>query len=183
MNGQSAFTNGVRRVGAALLALGLALGLVETVFPQVQIPLVGLLLSALSLLSFLIHEAGHAVFGLLGTFIGVLGGTLAQMLFPLAVGALAYTRRQPVWAFFIFWLGQGLTEISRYMGDARAQQLPLFAPQTAFGGAAPTHDWAYLLGTLGLLPFDHVLAALVYAAGLLVMALALAGCVLVVLKR
>jgi hypothetical protein len=174
---------GLRRMGAVLLALGLALGLVETVFPQVQIPLIGLLLSALSLLSFLIHEAGHPLFGLLGAFIGALGGTLAQLLFPLGVGALAFSRRQLVWTFFIFWAGQGLTEISRYIGDARAQQLPLFAPQTVFGGASPTHDWNYLLGALGLLPYDHVLAAVVFAAGLLLMALAVAGCMWAGLKR
>ena len=101
----------------------------------------------------------------------------------MAVGALAIYRRQVVGAFFIFWLGQGLTEIARYIGDARAQQLPLFAPQTAFGGAAPTHDWNYLLGALGLLSFDHVLAVLVYALGLLVMLIALGGCILAVVRR
>ncbi len=183
MNARSGLANGAWRVGAALMALGLTLGLLETVFPEVQIPLIGLLLSALSLLSFLIHEAGHQVFGLMGQFIGVLGGTLAQILFPLAVGALAFYRRQLVWTFFIFWLGQGLTEISRYIGDARAQQLPLFTPQTAFGGPAAIHDWNYILGTLGLLPFDRVLAALVFAAGLLVMAAAVGGCVLAVVRR
>jgi hypothetical protein len=171
------------RVGAGLLGLGLALGMAQTVFPQVQIPLIGLLLSALSLLSFLIHEAGHQVFGLLGQFMGILGGTLAQVFFPLAVGALAFYRRRLVWTFFIFWLGQGLMEISRYIGDARAQQLQLFAPQTAFGGPPAIHDWNYLLGALGLLPFDHALAALVYLIGLLVMAVALGGCVLGVLRR
>ena len=123
MSSYRGLTTWARRAGAALLALGLALGLVETVFPQVQIPLIGPLLSALSLLSFLIHEAGHGVFGWLGQFIGFLGGTLAQILFPLAVGALAIYRRQVVGAFFIFWLGQGLTEIARYIGDARAQRI------------------------------------------------------------
>jgi hypothetical protein len=174
---------GLRRAGAALLGVGLALGFVETVFPQVQIPLIGLLLSALSLLSFLIHEVGHPLFGLLGAFLGALGGTLAQLLFPLGVGALAFSRRQLIWTFFIFWAGQGLTEISRYIGDARAQQLHLFAPLTVFGGPSPTHDWNYLLGVLGLLPFDRVLAALAYAAGLLVMALAVAGCAWAVIKQ
>lgn len=168
--------DGLRRAGAGLLALGLGLGLVQTVFPQVQIPLIGLLLSALSLLGFLIHEAGHPLFGLLGTFLGVLGGTLAQMLFPLAVGLLAYYRRRLVWTFFIFWLGQGLTEIARYIADARAQQLKLFAPQTAFGGAAPVHDWNYLLGQLGLLPADQVLGALVFGVGVVVMLAAVGGC-------
>ena len=33
---------------------------------------------------FLIHEAGHPIFGIFGEFIGVAGGSLLQVLVPLA---------------------------------------------------------------------------------------------------
>jgi hypothetical protein len=159
------------------MALFLILAAVTTFFPKIQLFPVNLLLSALSLLSFVIHEAGHIVFGLLGTFIGVLGGTLAQLLFPATVGALAWYRRRRVTAmFFAFWIGQGLTEIARYIGDARSQQLQLFSPQTAFGGGSPLHDWNYLLGTLHLLSFDQIIAGLVTGLGILVMLAAILYC-------
>jgi hypothetical protein len=169
----------LQRISAAGMAIFLSLAILETIFPSIQVPLVNLLLAALSLLSFLIHEAGHPIFGLLGFFIGALGGTLAQVLFPLGVGCLAFWQKRPITAmFFAFWLGRGLTEISTYIGDARSQSLPLFSPQSAFGGPEPIHDWHYLLGTLGLLPFDHWIAGGVYGLGVLIMAFALAYCCL-----
>jgi hypothetical protein len=165
------------------MMLFLILATMTTLFSQIQIFPINLLLSALSLLSFVIHEVGHPVFGLLGTFIGVLGGTLAQLLFPFTVGTLAWVRRQRVSAmFFAFWVGQGLTEISRYIGDARSQQLKLFSPQTVFSGEAPLHDWTYLLGALNLLPFDHIIAGLVYGLGVVVMLAAILYCLKVAIR-
>ncbi len=52
-----------------------------------------------------------------------------------------------------------------YIRDARGQLLPLV------GGGE--HDWAYLLGRLGLLRFDEQIASAVSFAGILVFAAAI----------
>ncbi len=175
----------MRRVGSGLMAVFLFGGLLQALFPQLHVPIIELVLSALSMLTFLIHEAGHSVFGLLGQFMGALGGTLAQLLFPLLVSLVGLSRpRERVTAlFFVFWLGLSLMDVSRYIGDARSQQLKLFSPQALLDGAAPIHDWHYLLGQVGLLPYDHVLAAGVYGLGLLVMLAALAAALLLAAGR
>jgi hypothetical protein len=52
-----------------------------------------------------------------------------------------------------------------YIKDARAQQLPLV------GGGE--HDWATLLGELGLLPRDQAIGGAVYLAGVLIYVIAI----------
>jgi hypothetical protein len=51
--------------------------------------------------------------------------------------------------------------IAVYVGDARSQALPLVSP---FPGEI-VHDWNYLLGTLGLLESDAIIARLVRTMG------------------
>ena len=94
-----------------------------------------------------IHETGHIIFTPFGEFMHFLGGTLLQLIFPLAF--VLYFLRQgdrhaatvPLW-----WLGQNCWNIARYVADARAQELPLV------GGGI--HDWNFLLGRMGLLSQD-----------------------------
>ena len=100
----------------------------------------------------LFHESGHPIFGLLGwEVLGILGGTLMQLLVPLLVGASFWRKRQPVgFAFALVWTGENLWNIARYMADARAQVLPLV------GGGE--HDWATLFGRWGCLGSDLAIA-------------------------
>jgi hypothetical protein len=107
-----------------------------------------------------IHETGHLVFAPFGEFVGFLGGTLFQLLFPLLF-YLYFRRQQDRFAasVILWWVAQNLWNVSVYMADARAQRLPLV------GGGE--HDWAYLLGRMGLLEHDQTLANLVQFAGLL----------------
>lgn len=105
-----------------------------------------------------IHETGHLVFAPFGEFVGFLGGTLLQLLFPLLfVGYFA--RQGDRFAAFVvtWWVAQNLWNVSVYVADARAMSLPLV------GGGV--HDWAYLLGSLGMLEQDHVLSRLIHLAG------------------
>ena len=108
-----------------------------------------------------IHETGHLVFGVGGEFLGLLGGTLAQLLIPLAFVVALWRQGDrhgasvPLW-----WLGQNCWNIAVYVGDARAQELPLV------GGGE--HDWALLLGQAGLLHRDLELSRAVAATGLLI---------------
>ena len=107
------------------------------------------------------HEAGHPIFGLFGEFIGILGGSLMQLLIPAIVVGYFFFHQQPYsGAVSLFWLAQSLFNVSVYVRDARAQALPLL------GGEDTLHDWHFLLGRLHLLKWDLALGNLVYLAGL-----------------
>ena len=110
-----------------------------------------------------IHETGHLVFGPFGEFIGVLGGTLLQLLFPLSF-VWYFWRRQDRHAATVagWWVAQNLWNIARYVQDAQAQDLPLVG--------SGEHDWTYLLGEVGLLEHDQVVGQLVRVTGMLVFA-------------
>jgi len=108
-----------------------------------------------------IHETGHLVFGPFGEFLGYLGGTLLQLLFP-TVFAWYFFRRGDRHAATVaaWWVAQNCWNIAVYVQDARAQELPLV------GGGE--HDWTYLLSELGLLQHDQTVGQLVRVAGLLI---------------
>lgn len=112
----------------------------------------------------LFHEAGHVLFLFAGRFVHMLGGTLGQLLIPTTV-LIAFLRRSDFFgAFFaVWWIGQNLSEVSLYVGDARTQQIPLI------GGE---HDWAYLLSELSLLQYDTVIARVIWISGIVLMAVA-----------
>lgn len=107
-----------------------------------------------------IHEIGHVVFTGAGELMHFLGGTLLQCAAPVAAGVMLW--RQHDWfgmAFAGTWLGTNLHGVAIYMGDARAQSLPL----VSLGTGEAMHDWAYLLGRFGLLQQDRFLAGCVRA--------------------
>ena len=107
-----------------------------------------------------IHEAGHPLFGVFGEFVGFLGGTLMQLLMP-SLFVWYFTRRGDRHAATValWWVAQNLWNVSVYVKDARAEELPLV------GGGE--HDWNYLLGRLGLLGQDQLLGEAVRFAGVL----------------
>ncbi len=112
----------------------------------------------------LLHEAGHPVFGFFGEFVTALGGTLMQLLFPLAfVVHFARSGQGFGAAVALAWLGESLFNVARYAADARARLLPLV------GGDGTQHDWAYLLARLGLLESDQAVAQALRAAGSLLL--------------
>ena len=107
-----------------------------------------------------IHEAGHPLFGIFGEFIGFAGGTVMQLLVP-AVFLGYFWRRADRHAatVMLWWIAQNFWNVARYIGDARTQDLPLV------GGGE--HDWAYLLGELGLLRQDRAISEAVHFVGVL----------------
>ncbi len=108
-----------------------------------------------------IHETGHLVFGPFGMFIGFLGGTLFQLIVPVAFVAYFLKEGDKYASSIVFWwVAQNLWNISVYVKDARSQVLPLV------GGGE--HDWAYLLGELGLLARDQNLGEMIRFFGVLV---------------
>ncbi len=100
-----------------------------------------------------IHESGHLLFGILGNTMSLYGGTLMQFVFPLAVTWHFLRLQQPLSAAVgVAWGLQNIQYVAFYLGDARAQQLPLV------GGGE--HDWFNILGRWGLLHWDTRLATL-----------------------
>jgi len=115
------------------------------------------------------HEAGHIVFRLFGDFMGVLGGSLMQVLIPV-VCLVAFLKRGDAFAasFALWWTGQNFIDMAPYINDARAQQLMLLGGVT--GQDVPGyHDWNNILGRLNLLHLDHTLANASHAIGSLLM--------------
>jgi hypothetical protein len=117
-----------------------------------------------------IHEAGHVLLAPFGEFIAVAGGTILQLLVPVAFALYFACTGQRYAAFIVlFWIAQSLHNVAIYMGDARAQLLPLV------GGEYVIHDWAYMLSRLGLLQEDRALADAVKATAALAWFAALGG--------
>ena len=115
-----------------------------------------------------IHETGHLVFGFGGETLMLLGGTLFQLIVPAAfVVALwragdRHGATVPLW-----WMGQNCWNISVYVRDARAQELPLV------GGGE--HDWAVLLANWDRLNQDVALANAVHLVGVVLYLAAIVG--------
>jgi len=114
----------------------------------------------------LFHEAGHVFFGIFGRTLHFLGGTLGQLVFPVAT-ALHFERRGQRFdaAVCVLWLGESLMYAGAYVADAERRALPLVNDGI--------HDWWWLLGQAGLLPYAegfgtavHLLASAVVVAAL-----------------
>jgi hypothetical protein len=115
------------------------------------------------------HEAGHIILSPFGDFMGVLGGSLFQILIP-AICMGAFLKQSDVFgaSISLWWIGQNFIDCAPYINDARAQVLVLLGGVT--GQDAPGyHDWNNILGTLGLLKLDHVIANISHWFGILLM--------------
>ncbi len=99
-----------------------------------------------------IHEAGHFFFGWFGYTVGILGGTLGELLVPLLLATYFFWHRQTTGAAFAaFWFFENFLYIGTYMADARTLALPLVG--------SGEHDWEILFGQWGLLVHDHAIGA------------------------
>ncbi len=139
---------------------------IQVLFPDLTLPFIGVVVAAMAMVDFVVHEMGHVIFSFFGEFITVLGGTLAQIFLPSVCLFLTMRRRQWFYiSLFGFWLGQSVIQISKYISDARAQQLELFSPGTILGSTEPIHDWHYLLDKTGLLWADQIIGGMVFLLG------------------
>ena len=118
------------------------------------------------------HEAGHVIFGLFGEWIGVLGGTLGQLLMPALLGvALLVRNRDPFGAAIGLWfVGVSLLDVAPYMYDARDPQLMLLTGTT---GESGPHDWIYLFSSLGWLAKAQTIGTATHRLGAFVVLLAI----------
>lgn len=105
-----------------------------------------------------IHEGGHLQFGWLGQTLGVLGGTILQLLVPLVLSVyFAHERRPTGAAFAAFFYFENYLNMGVYMADARAHALEYV---TIGDGESVEHDRFYILSRLGLLERDTLIGGL-----------------------
>lgn len=99
----------------------------------------------------IVHEAGHTFFGLLGNrFLTILGGSLFQVLLPLAIVLFFWINRKYIGLQFSFLLlGFSWLDVASYAADASARQLPLIG-----GLGKESHDWYNLLARMNALEYD-----------------------------
>lgn len=93
-----------------------------------------------------VHEAGHLFLSPFGETMGVLGGTVFQLAFPLLFTLyFAYHGQKYSAGIVLFWLSESLNNVSVYASDALTQNLPLL------GGEGSIHDWNWILFNFGML--------------------------------
>ncbi|MBI1933361.1 MAG: hypothetical protein HYS24_12575 [Ignavibacteriales bacterium] len=99
----------------------------------------------------LIHEGGHGIFKIFGSFIYTLGGSLMQILMAGLFIFYFYINKKMLGVqFSLIFLSENLFNISKYAADAQARKLPLL------GGNKVYHDWHFLLSKMNILQYDQI---------------------------
>jgi hypothetical protein len=125
--------------------------------------------SFLHTISLPFHEAGHILFGPFGEFFTALGGSLMQIIVPVACW-IAFATSSPnpfAMAVMCWWTGQNLLDVAIYVNDARSLNLVLLGGYT--GAEVEGHDWERILGLTGLSTHDHQIAWTVHVVGAIMM--------------
>ncbi len=126
-------------------------------------------------LNLAIHEAGHVVFSPFGETMHWMGGTLLQLLVPLAFcGYFLKEGDEHGASVALWWVGENCWNIATYIRDAEAMELPLV------GGGE--HDWNTMLTAWGLMGSYVRIADLVHLAGTALFAIAVAWGAVTVLR-
>jgi hypothetical protein len=163
MHTPRAASQGVSWSRAALL-----LGLVAWTVSLLRTPLPALGRSFLHLINLVFHEAGHIVFAPFGAFMMTLGGSLLQVIVPLACAWAFFFQQEDRFgaAVCIWWAGESLLDLAPYIDDARSLQLMLLGGPAA---EVEGHDWEAILLSLGWLHLDHMIASVAWWSGAAVM--------------
>ncbi len=114
----------------------------------------------------IIHEAGHFFFRPLGDMLYFMGGTIFQVLFPLAVAVVVWLRWRDHTVYPLFLVGWALVNGAVYITDAPFRLLRLI-------GRGTLHDWHHVLLNLNMLDDAVIIGAWVNLAGVAVMIIAL----------
>ncbi|PIQ98102.1 MAG: hypothetical protein COV67_00715 [Nitrospinae bacterium CG11_big_fil_rev_8_21_14_0_20_56_8] len=104
------------------------------------------------------HEAGHVLFGMFGNeTLGILGGSLGQLMIPLLAAGAFYMKRDAAgFSFGLFWFFESLLDVALYMADARLLELELIG-----GLGMEAHDWRNLFNRWDLWNWDGIIVAVV----------------------
>lgn len=119
------------------------------------------------------HEFGHILFRPFGEFMMLLGGSLFQVMLPLALGGYFLVKNRDPFAaaLMLWWAAGGILDTAPYVYDAWKPQHVLLTGRTGDSGA---HDFIDVLGDLGVLHQAQPIGRAVHAFGAAVMMLALA---------
>lgn len=110
-----------------------------------------------------VHEGGHLLFRWFGPTLCLWGGTILQWLVPLLLAAYFFRERQlAAFVFCLFFFFENWLYTATYMADARAMVLPLV---TTGDPDYVEHDWNTIFTSLGVLPYDARIAAVVRFLG------------------
>ena len=106
-----------------------------------------------------------------GRFMAILGGSLFQVLMPLALMAAFVLKQRDAFgaSVMLWWAGQSLVDLSPYIADAVDRGLPLVG-----GAGEDSHDWGNLLTMMHLLGHTQAIARICFALGVLAMIAGLA---------
>lgn len=154
--------------GRAILLIALSAWGLSFIFSSVESNYAGT--SFLHFVNLPFHEAGHIIFRLFGRFLTVLGGSLMQVLIPvICLGTFLLKTRDPFAASVgLWWTGESLLDLAPYINDARALKLMLLGGVTG-ADVDDYHDWEYILGKLGMLSCDHIIAKAAHLFGSILM--------------
>ena len=122
------------------------------------------------------HEAGHVLFSLFGELLYTAGGSIFQILLPLLL-MLPFLRKSDFFSanIMLWWAGENMIGVGRYIADARAQQLELL------GGE---HDWALILSRWpSKMRYDVLIGEIVRDVGITLMFLAIGFCVWLIIRK
>lgn len=92
----------------------------------------------MDLINLYIHEAGHLLSRVFGMGIGILGGSLLQLLLPLALVIVTLRESSRGMPYAMFWAGESFVNVAVYVADARYKNLRLIREGLV-------HDWNWLL--------------------------------------
>lgn len=108
-----------------------------------------------------IHEAGHYIFFIFGTFVSIAGGSFMQLLMPtLFAFSFFGTEQNLSGSLMMYWLAINFFNVGQYAADAVSMNLSLL------GGGNAIHDWNYMLSTLGFLAGTKIVAGIIYFFGI-----------------
>jgi hypothetical protein len=116
-----------------------------------------------------IHELGHLLTYVFPEIITAVAGSAFQVLVPvgLAVGFWFGLRDRMAAGLCLAWAGSSAQQVAVHVADAPYQRLPLI------GGE---HDWAFILGRLGMLDGAEGVATAVRGLGLVLLLAGMAAC-------
>ena len=115
------------------------------------------------LLLLYIHEAGHLLFSIFGTAMMIMGGSLMQILAPLAWFIVALWEGSSLKDSALVFTGISIVDVSIYVKDAGMLQLPLI------GGLSKSHhDWANMMNDWGLIESSYAFGEAMFWTGMIV---------------
>jgi len=114
-----------------------------------------------------IHEFGHLFFGIIfggQSLMMIAGGSLFQTIFPCILAGSFFFRKDYLgFAVCSLWVGENLIDVSYYIADASAREMPLIT------GDPDTHDWFNILSELNILQMDTRIGRVIFFLGSLLM--------------